>query len=483
MMALPLTLLFAVAQSTKFVSYIGQAGPGWANPGTNEDFLKYIGVPGYGGDLGYNVLNFAFWVSTSTNGGAAVNGAAYDWQNIENRITDSSLIQVLTGKSSATAAELRAGIKAIYAQDGIDICISAFGGADHPMGNGANAVTTAQALYQYGIDYDYDCYDIDWEEAYYGKFGATAYGEQWLCDLTDELYSLKSADQYITHAPQAPYFMGTPQYPLGGYTTVHKNCGDKISWYNVQFYNQGSTKYDTYSSLFVNSDGWSSNSAVYEIMDGASSENVPVPAEKIVVGKHTLGDGSTFVSGSTLKSIFNEALAAGRWSTGFMSWQLYTEIASTDKLIDEVSAANWIPSVPTPPTTARPTTSPVPIPTNPVTGNVEIVNFGDSTIWYYACNVQGEKYAVSSVEVLMSNGAWFGCEDASYAWKCGVTSSISYPLSVRVGGVNGETLTGYNVVTSPNDKLIFDLGSNFGSTEGGGDDGDNDTNSDTDNGG
>merc|ERR1719474_1540191 len=481
-MLLLITVLLAVAQSTKFVTYIGQAGPGWANPGTNAEFLKYIGVPGYGGDLGYNVLNFAFWVSNSDNGGAAVNGAAYDWQKILNRITDSSLRITLTGTASPTAAQLRAGIKQLYALEGIDICISAFGGADHQMGNGGNAVTIAQALAQYGQDYDYDCYDIDWEEAYYGYFSATAYGEQWLCELTDTLYSTLAAGQYITHAPQAPYFMGTPQYPLGGYTTVHKNCGDKISWYNVQFYNQGSTRYDTYSSLFVNSDGWSANTAVYEIMDGASSENVPVPAEKIVVGKHTFGDGSSFVSGSTLKSIFNEALAAGRWSTGFMSWQLYTEIASTDKLIDEVSAANWIPSVPTPPTTARPTTSPVPIPTNPVTGNVEIVNFGDSTIWYYACNVQGEKYAVSSVEVLMSNGAWFGCEDASYAWKCGVTSSISYPLSVRVGGVNGETLTGYNVVTSPNDGLVFDLGSNFGSTGGGGggDEGDNDGDTDND---
>merc|ERR1719150_1275088 len=83
----------------------------------------------------------------------------------------------------------------------------------------------------------------------------------------------------------------------------------------------------------------------------------------------------------------------------------------------------------------------------------------------------------------MSNGAWFGCLSESYAWKCGVTSQISYPLSVRVGGVNGETLTGYNVVTSPNDGLVFDLGSNFGSTEGGGDDGDNDTDTDTDHGG
>ena len=169
-----LLLCLGVAQSTKFVSYIGQAGPGWGNPGSNEDFLKYIGVPGYGGDLGYNVLNFAFWVSDSTNGGAAVNGAAYDWQDILNRITDSSLRITLTGSSSPTAAELRAGIKSLYSADGIDICISAFGGADHPMGNGKNAVTTGQSLATYAKDYDYDCVDVDWEEAYYGYFGATA---------------------------------------------------------------------------------------------------------------------------------------------------------------------------------------------------------------------------------------------------------------------------------------------------------------------
>jgi len=313
-------LLFALfvtlAQSTKFVSYIGQAGTGWGNPGSNSDFLKYIGVPGYGGDLGYNVLNFAFWVSDSSNGGAAVNGAAYDWQNILSRITDSSLRITLTGSSNPTAAELRAGIKAIYAANDIDICISAFGGADHPMGNGANAVTTGQSLATYAKEYDYDCVDVDWEEAYYGYFDADQGGEEWLCSLTSTLNSNLDSTQYITHAPQAPYFMGSPKYPLGGYTTVHKNCGDLISWYNVQFYNQGSTTYNTYAGLFVNSIGWSTNTAVYEIMDGASSENVQVPAEKIVVGKHTYGDGSTFVDGATLKSMFNDALTAGRWNTG-----------------------------------------------------------------------------------------------------------------------------------------------------------------------
>merc|ERR1719481_1547335 len=104
-----LALLITFTQGTKFVSYIGQAGPGWGNPG------------------------------------AAVNGAAYDWQNILSRITDSTLRTTLTGSSNPTAAELRAGIKAIYTANDIDICISAFGGANHPMGDGANAVTTGQS--------------------------------------------------------------------------------------------------------------------------------------------------------------------------------------------------------------------------------------------------------------------------------------------------------------------------------------------------
>ena len=79
-------------------------------------------MPGYS-THSYNVLNFAFWVSTSSNGGAAANGAAYDWQTITQRITSSSLKQTLTGKSNPTADELRSGIKALYVSAGIQIFI------------------------------------------------------------------------------------------------------------------------------------------------------------------------------------------------------------------------------------------------------------------------------------------------------------------------------------------------------------------------
>ncbi len=44
--------------------------------------------------------------------------------------------------------------------------------------------------------------------------------------------------------------------------TVHRKVGLTIDFYNVQFYNQGDTKYDTYESLFLKSGGWFSGTSV-----------------------------------------------------------------------------------------------------------------------------------------------------------------------------------------------------------------------------
>ena len=67
--------------------------------------------------------------------------------------------------------------------------------------------------------------------------------------------------QTITHAPQAPYFKNE-YYPKGGYYTVDKEVGNLIDFYNVQFYNQGDTKYNTYEELFIRSSGFFSNTSV-----------------------------------------------------------------------------------------------------------------------------------------------------------------------------------------------------------------------------
>jgi chitinase len=49
----------------------------------------------------------------------------------------------------------------------------------------------------------------------------------------------------ITHAPQAPYF-STEAYKNGGYTKIHQKVGHTINFYNIQFYNQGNTQYNTF---------------------------------------------------------------------------------------------------------------------------------------------------------------------------------------------------------------------------------------------
>lgn len=59
----------------------------------------------------------------------------------------------------------------------------------------------------------------------------------------------------ISHAPQAPYF-ASENYRNGAYIAVDKQAGSAIDFYNIQFYNQGDTTYDTFEKLFVESDGY-----------------------------------------------------------------------------------------------------------------------------------------------------------------------------------------------------------------------------------
>merc|ERR1712176_440548 len=434
---------------------------------------------------------------------------AFEWQNILNRITSTSLKIELTGSANPTANDLRAAIKSLYNNAGIKIFISAFGGADHPMENGADPAQTATDLAEYANMYLYDGVDVDWEEAISGKFQSGAGGEVWLCALTDNLRNALPADKEISHAPQSPYFMGSTlnQYPDGGYATVHQNCGDNIDFYNVQFYNQGGSTYNTYDSLFVSSIGWSQNSAVYQIMDGASPERVTIPASKLVVGKHTNGDGSSFIDGASLKTIFNSALVDGRWSAGFMTWQFYKEIypSSGTPLIDEVIIANWptegtdttaTPTSTTTPTTtatastAASTTTPTTTATastaastttvsstagpsstaTPTTStdNIQIINHHGVNEWYFAANVNGisDGFNLNKFEIQKANNVWFECgqcADSSLLYTCILDSEIALPVSVRLSAVHSDG--SQHIITSQNFISTFDYGeiSDFGS--------------------
>src|SRR5205085_7682608 len=122
----------------------------------------------------------------------------------------------------------------------------------------------------------------------------------------------------ITHAPQAPYFASTAIYPNGAYNKVHQVVGSFISWYNVQFYNQGSTSYNTYQGLFQTSGGWCPGTSVNEIVTKG------VPKHKVVVGKPATsadGDPNSLMSGPALSDAFMSYYKRTGRNAGAFLWQ------------------------------------------------------------------------------------------------------------------------------------------------------------------
>ncbi|KAJ7043634.1 glycoside hydrolase family 18 protein [Mycena alexandri] len=213
-----------------------------------------------------------------------------------------------------TAAQ-RATIKAEYAAAGIKLMVSAFGSDDQPTTGGSNPVTLATTLANWVIEFGLDGIDVDYED--FSAFnGGTGSAEAWLISFTTQLRTLLPVGQYIiTHAPVAPWFS-----PLiwggGGYLKVHQSVGNLIDWYNIQFYNQGTSEYTTCAGLLTTSSSTWPKTALFQI--AASG----VPLSKLVIGKPAgTGDGNSgFMDASTLATCVAQAKAQG-WNGGAMVWE------------------------------------------------------------------------------------------------------------------------------------------------------------------
>jgi chitinase len=171
--------------------------------------------------------------------------------------------------------------------------VSAFGSTDSPVSNGVDPVDCARRLASWVREYDLDGVDIDWEDMHAMNTGI---GEAWLITFQSELRRQLPAGQYlISHAPVAPWFTSGPNYPNGAYVAVHKQTGDGIDFYNMQFYNQGHGVYEdcqvstaldeddvvltTQSLVFNSGSNWPSTS----VMEMNSYAGIPL--NKIVIGK------------------------------------------------------------------------------------------------------------------------------------------------------------------------------------------------------
>ena len=300
----PKTLLKAssnsmVVPSPLFASYVDTMR--WWPP---TSMAADLGVPGYAANTAYNVIILAFWLSTGPADVAAVWADPLKFFSTEN-------------PWGQTNDQIQKTLVAAYHSKGIKVLISAFGATEFPSSAGADPVVTCTKLAQWAKNNNLDGIDLDWEDT--AAFTSRT-GEDWLIKCTKAARVILPVGQYIlSHAPQAPYFMGTNQYPNGGYLKVHKEVGNLIDFYNVQFYNQGSTTYESYESLFVKADGWSTTTSVKEIMDKG------IPEKKIVVGKPAIKSDAAntgYVTAANLEAFITKAKNSGiNWNGGVMTWQ------------------------------------------------------------------------------------------------------------------------------------------------------------------
>ncbi|KAI0788757.1 glycoside hydrolase [Abortiporus biennis] len=216
----------------------------------------------------------------------------------------------------------RSSIKSQYASAGIKLLVSAFGSTDVPTSSGADPIATANTMAAWVKQFSLDGIDVDYED--FNAFDAgNGKAEQWLISFTQQLRTQLPAGQFIiTHAPVAPWF--SPNiWGGGGYLKVHQTVGSLIDWYNIQFYNQGSSEYTTCAGLLTTSSSTWPNTALFQI--AASG----VPMSKLVIGKPgTASDASNgFMSTSTLASCVSQAKGQG-WNGGVMVWQ-YPDASSS----------------------------------------------------------------------------------------------------------------------------------------------------------
>lgn len=287
--------------NSQFVSYVNFLNAWWPP----EAVAASIGVPPYSHTYSYNKINLAFW---TTNQGPV--DAVLLWQNPLTYVS-------VDNPWGTTNAEIQQAWISLYHQYNVKILVSAFGATDFPTTQGADPIAVAEALAQFCKDNYLDGVDLDYEDNGAMEAGT---GEPWLISCTQKLRELLPSPYIISHAPQAPYFMGTSKYPNGGYLKVNEDAGSDIDYYNIQFYNQDSSTYDTYESLFNVSNGWATNTAVKQIA-------VNVDKNKLVVGKGVKPEdfyNTGYVPVNDLASYLKQGVTDG-YSAGFMGWQFSSD--------------------------------------------------------------------------------------------------------------------------------------------------------------
>lgn len=158
-----------------------------------------------------------------------------------------------------------------------------------------------------------------------------------ISDLTNYLADKFSSSKEISHAPQSANFRDNTGQPTD-YFTVYKNCGDRIDFLNVQFYNQGCT-HDTYAKLFEPDNNMCYNLAWISTGHkvGSTDYGSVIPLEKLLIGKPICtspcpyGGANGYVDPKTLGQWFVQGESDMGWNAGLMIWEYDPEDTNAAK--------------------------------------------------------------------------------------------------------------------------------------------------------
>lgn len=224
-------------------------------------------------------------------------------------------------------------LKKKFKENNKKVLVSVFGSTEIPTTMNINPLSSAKKISKFVKENYFDGVDIDWEDSHAFENGK---GEEWLIELTKELRKDLNKEYIITHAPQAPYFIKNKEkYRNGAYWTIESEVGKMIDWYNIQYYNQGSSKYENCKTLINKSDGWSNGTSLSELIYQG------LDPKKIVIGKpiskkdvYNSGYISPIELSKCFKNIENHSFkyknnTAVNWNKSVFGWQFSSDTNST----------------------------------------------------------------------------------------------------------------------------------------------------------
>jgi len=245
----------------------------------------------------------------------------------------------LTAWQGISSSTKQSTIATLHSKGAV-LLVSYGGGADgNPYVEDAYTAGTtvgkyAKAQYLDGVDFDLE----NFGQGFTADGHSAAWTIDWCVNITRGAASGFGSGAILTHAPQSPYFgpigaTNTWAGPSGGYTAVYNGIKDILTFFNVQFYNQGAKCYESYSSLFVDGSGACGlpGSSVGEINKAGVALNA------IVVGKpvHTNDAGDGYVAPPTLHTWFQTANTSLGWNAGIMGWE-WTDDGSTAAWLNQI---------------------------------------------------------------------------------------------------------------------------------------------------